>query len=349
MSSLSLLSLRTVAFLVVALGFLSTLANALSVSGTVLIFARDDTSAASAYSGLQGYGIPYQVVVVPSSGATLPTLTSSSTVGNYAAIVVLSEVAYSYDNGFHSALTTEQWQQLYDYQSTFGVRMVRLDVYPTSEFGATTAIPGVGCCAADIDQLVSITNSTGFPTAGMKTGAGMTTQGVYHYPATITNSSIAWEVAQFAAGGPFLSATTAAVINRIGKRQQMVWFMGWTTGWSATSNFLQHAWIHWALRGLYPGFRRVYFSTQIDDMFLPTALYQVQDVFRYVCLIHADLFQPSGTTFRIRPSDLDSHVTWMKSINSRMPSGSSYFIEMAHNGNGNILVSCPCINPAQLS
>lgn len=30
----------------------------------------------------------------------------------------------------------------------------------------------------------------------------------------------------------------------------MVWFMGWATDWSQTSNYLQHAYIHWITRGL---------------------------------------------------------------------------------------------------
>lgn len=307
------------AFVAVLSGFFSSFVVALNTSSTVLIFARDAPSAASAYSGLRGYGIPYEVVEVPSTGVTLPLLNSSSTGGNYGAIVVLSEVAYSYTNGFYSALSTAQWQQLYDYQTAFGVRMVRLDVYPGADFGTTTAIPGTGCCDSGVEQLISITNATAFPTAGIKTGQGMTTRGLYHYPAVITNSSIAWEIAQFGAAGSFSSATTAAVINQFDRRQQMVWFSGWGTGWSATSSLLQHAWIHWATRGLYVGFRRIHFSTQIDDVFLPTALYQ-----------------PSGTTFRLRPDDLANHATWTQSINSRMPAGSKYFIELAYNGNGNI-------------
>lgn len=113
----------------------SVAAAAISVSNTILVFARDSTSANVATLGLQGYGIPYQVVLVPQSGATLPTLNSSTTTGNYGGILVLSEVSYQYTTGFLSALSTDQWNQLYAYQTAFGVRMVRLDVFPSTDLG----------------------------------------------------------------------------------------------------------------------------------------------------------------------------------------------------------------------
>lgn len=98
-------------------------------------------------------------------------------------------------------------------------------------------------------------------------GAGISTQGLWHYPSIINNATIATEIAQFAPAGQFVSSTillvngfhtnnaqttttTAGVINNIGGRLQMVFFMGWATDWSPTSNFLQHAYIHWMTRGL---------------------------------------------------------------------------------------------------
>lgn len=102
----------------------------------------------------------------------------------------------------------------------------------------------------------------------------------------------------------------------------MVFFISFATDWSATSNYLQHSWITWATRGLYTGFRRVYFSTQVDDMFLTSSIYR-----------------PAGTTFRITAPDLDQHVTWTRDINSRMSPGSTYFMEIGHNGNGNIEIA----------
>lgn len=107
----------------------------LEVDSTILVFARDSVSSEAATSGMKGYGIPYEVVLVPQSGITLPTLNSSSTTGNYGGIIIISELAYEYISGWTSALTPTQWTALYDYQTTFKVRMVRLDVYPGSDTG----------------------------------------------------------------------------------------------------------------------------------------------------------------------------------------------------------------------
>jgi len=151
------------------LAIFSSVANCLSVSSTILVFARDDTSAYSATSGLQGHGIPYQTIIVPSSGVTLPALNSSIDSGNYGGFIVVGEVSYEYNGSWSSALTTAQWSQLYDYQTAFGTRMVRLDVYPGPDFGVTTAIAGAGCCDTGVEQLISITNDTAFPTARLNT------------------------------------------------------------------------------------------------------------------------------------------------------------------------------------
>ena len=50
-----------------------------------------------------------------------------------------SAVSYDYGGttGFQSALTNDQWNQLYAYQLAFGVRMVQYDVYPGPLYGST--------------------------------------------------------------------------------------------------------------------------------------------------------------------------------------------------------------------
>jgi hypothetical protein len=298
---------------------------AITVSSTILVFARDQASSYSATSGLNAYGIPYELVLVPIGGITLPTLNSSATAGNYGGIITLSEVSYEYSDGWYSAINTTQWQQIYDYQTAFGVRLVRLDVYPDGDFGCTTTVTSQGCCDT-AEQLLSFTDVSAFPTAGLNVGATMSTVGLWHYPATITDPTTTVEIAAFApaTGGDasdsqFTTTSTAAVINTFGTRQQLVWFTSWATDWAATSNFIMHAHIHWMTRGLYVGFRRVYFQPQVDDMHLATYLYI-----------------PDGGRFRARPSDMAAHVAWQADLNSRLPAGSSFTVEIGHNGNGDI-------------
>jgi hypothetical protein len=138
-----------------------------STSGTVLVIARDSVSAYSATSGLNSYGIPYQLLIVPQDGIALPSLNDTANIGNFGVIVLLSEVSYDYGNvtGFHSALTAAQFATIYTYQLAFGVRMVRLDVFPSADSGTTVI---AGCCGAGVEQLLSITDDTGFETAGLK-------------------------------------------------------------------------------------------------------------------------------------------------------------------------------------
>jgi hypothetical protein len=288
-----------------------------SVAANILVIARDTASAGVASSGLNSYGIPFTTLIVPQAGVALPSL-NTSTGGNFGGIVVASEVSYDYGaTGYQSALTTDQWNQLYAYQLAYGVRMVQYDVYPGPNYGATAV--GGGCCNTGVEQDISFTDISDFPTSGLRTGAGVSTEGLWHYPATISNTTSTKQIAAFAANSVTSTDTTAAVINNFDGREQMAFFIGFDTTWSATSNYLQHAWITWITRGLYAGYRRVNLNTQIDDMFL-----------------ESDIYYPNGTTFRIRNEDMDNIRDWIQTINAKMNAGSIYFPEVGHNGNGNI-------------
>ncbi|KAG9237924.1 hypothetical protein BJ875DRAFT_540047 [Amylocarpus encephaloides] len=295
--------------------------SAAGTKSTFLVFARDAASAYSAYSGLNDYGIPYELVIVPAAGITLPPLQSSDTnpVGNYGGFVVLAEVSYEDSAGnWGSAITAAQWTTIYNYQTKFGVRMIRLDVFPSEATGTRS----VGsCCADTVDQPLYISDTSQFPTAGLKQGVKLSSLGLYHYPAAITDSTTTTQFALFSPVSGFSDVTVAGVINNFSGRKQMVFFMPMAMDWSLTSSVLTHAWIHWATRGLYAGYRRLLLNTQVDDMFLLTTIWD------------------DSTTFRITPADLATHVQWQGSVLSKMPVGSNYTIEIGHNGNGNIEAS----------
>jgi hypothetical protein len=298
------------------------LAAGANVQGTVLILARDAYSASTASSGLESYGIPYQTLLVPQTGATLPALNSSGTEGNFGGIIVMSALSYNYGSDYRSALTDAQWNDLYRYQDNFGVRMVRLDEFPGAGFGTRLARENSGCCATGVEQLVSFTDLSGFPTANLKADAGVSTKGLWHYPAVVVDTATTKQIAKFGPSGDFTEDTTAAIINTFAGRQQMVFFISWATDWSLTSNFLQHAYIHWMTRGLFLGKRKVHLNPQVDDMQLSTELYR-----------------PAGSEFKVRTADLDAHIPWQSGINGRLPEGSDFRLEIGHNGNGDIIAA----------
>lgn len=302
------------------------LVGSAAVKSTILILARDQDSARQVSSGFNAYGIPFQTLLVPQGGVALPTLNSSSG-GEFGGIVALSGLAYDYgNNSWRSAMTDDQWQQLYTYQVNYGVRMAQYDVYPQDAFG--TKVIG-NCCNNGVEQLISFTNTSSFPQAGLKIGAGMSTQGLYHYITQIVDSTTTWEIAQFAANSQFSTPSTAAVINRFNGREQMVFFTTWATDWSPTSNYLQHAAITWLTRGLYAGFRRVNLNAQIDDMMLSTPTYS------------------TNIEYRVTTADLSTIKAWVPKVNAKMNPGSFFKPEIGYNGNGNIIASDPdSTNPA---
>ncbi|KJZ79795.1 hypothetical protein HIM_00509 [Hirsutella minnesotensis 3608] len=308
---------RAVAFLGVFSGIASA-AN--TVDSTVLIIGKNDADIAKASMGLDGYGIPYEKLMIPQTGGPLPQLNTSMTQGRYGGIVVIGSV--SYDMGgdqFRSALQDAQWNTLYAYQTAFKVRMVRLEEFPGPTFGSAAVVANGGCCDNNTEQLISLTSTDAFPAAGLKTNAGVSTKGLWHYPASITDPATTKEFASFAPAGTFTSKSTAAVISNFAGREQMAWFITWSPDWSATSSFLQHAYIHWMTRSLFVGKRKVHLSPQVDDVHLET-----------------DMYRPVGNKFRLRPGDLDAHVAWQRRLNSRLPAGSDVRLEMGHNGNGDI-------------
>ncbi|KAI9744748.1 MAG: hypothetical protein M1818_001673 [Claussenomyces sp. TS43310] len=295
-----------------------TASYGLIFNSTALIIAVDKLNADKGSYLLNSYGIDHDDVIVPESGCSLPALETSSG-GNYGLIIVVSQVQYN-DT---TVLTDTQWNSLYDYQTKYGVRMVQLYVVPGEDFGVQQVAP---CCQDTVEQNVTLVadgQTNHFPTAGLRV-ANMSSIGLYHFGASIldANSSSTNAVFNFLPNSVIDNTTVAAVINNLPSgRQQFVTFMD-AGNWSETSTIMNHAWVQWGYRGLYQGFRRIIFGTQVDDLFLQTVRYSTDVI------------------FRLRAPDLYEHVQWTYDINRRVAAvnnGSSYFTEFGFNANGNLI------------
>lgn len=306
---------------------------------TALVIATDSSSAAEAVSILQGYGQPVEFLAMPQNVTALPSLetlnSDGTSVGNYGLIIIMSLCVYNYGGttGWASAITAQQFNAIYAYQAKYNVRTIYLDSFPGWFSGVALATGPDGCCASD-EQYVYMLNSSLVPTAGLRV-ANMSTIGLWHYPATITNSTTTSAFLEFAANTEYASPSVAGVIQTISGREQMIFFLDGGT-WSLTTNYLSHIWFHWGYRGLYNGYRRVAMHQQslsctllvlivVDDMFLDTDIWNTTTI--------ADL---DGQRSRINSSDLTIHMEWVPQFIQSLNPGSVYFLETGFNGNGNM-------------
>ncbi|KAK6532555.1 hypothetical protein TWF281_006740 [Arthrobotrys megalospora] len=297
----------------------------------VLILAPDAGTAALTEQPLDGYGMAWDTFIVPKEGIDLPALTSNNSDGsitcNYNIIAMHSQLSYEYSpNNWRSALTADQLSQIYAYQVTCGVRMVHFNIWPGNYAFGADAIGG--CCNKGDDQNVTLIADVAaerFPSAGLKS-TPLSLSGLYHVPSKIIDTNLTQTTAflEFGPNAQYADTTVGGVINTFPDgRSQMVFFCSFAS-WSPTSAYLNHIWIHWATHGLYDGYRRALFSTQIDDVLLGTEAWD------------------TGITYRTTVTDMIVHADWVNDVNTRLAKtnpGSHYVVELGLNGNGNILQS----------
>jgi hypothetical protein len=146
----------------VASTIVQTAHAAVTVNSTLLILSREPNATLSGTAVLQGYGIPYQVVDLSLPAAGFPQLNSTADAGNFGGIVAVSSRVSSSGDDWNKALSAQQWKELYRYQEAFGVRLVRLNTWPSEEFGVQS-VGGV----VTADQPVAITNANDFTSANI--------------------------------------------------------------------------------------------------------------------------------------------------------------------------------------
>jgi hypothetical protein len=93
------------------------------------------------------------------------------------------------------------------------------------------------------------------------------------------NNAIAQPVLHFEPSVSFPESTVAAALITHPGYQQLSIFVPFVF-FSLTSMLLGHLWFQWSTRSIYPGFRRIMFSTHVDDVFLPTPVQLDQPDFR---------------------------------------------------------------------
>ncbi|EGX52970.1 hypothetical protein AOL_s00007g306 [Orbilia oligospora ATCC 24927] len=315
----------------------------ISVNTKALILATDGSGKA-AIGTLNGYGIPYDNIVMTDSGYTLPTLTNSDGSCKYGVIVAFRQLYNSNSKGsWVSFIGSDQWQKIYDYQVACGVRLIHLGAVPNQWDFACSLVSSND--ATESNSLYSTNHQffldidvakAEFPTANLKNPKNARFASTWHTPGWCDDTLLqyAWGMTSqnaFLYNEPLkltnpasgtlatVSQPALGVINRYSSgREQMVFFTTFAQ-WAEASIYMNHIWINWAFRGIIPGRRQVLLGLQVDDLLLPTAVYA------------------ANYTYRITVDDVVNHAKWQVDLNKRLAAsnpGSEVFLEFGFNGNG---------------
>lgn len=276
-----------------------------TLEARILVVSADgkETTLPAIRQALDYMGTPYRVHVVTSApGALTASFLASGTQGNYQGVILAtSSLGYTRNGTWTLALSTAEWQALWDYEAAYGVRQVTWYTFPTADLGFAAA--------------------TSRDTATSPIATNLTTEGraVFHYlagPIEIRNT-FAYLAKPLAGTVPLLvdgagNALAAVRTYPDGRENLSMTFDGneFTTHSIATA----YGAIDWVTRGLFLGYRRVFASPQIDDLFL-----------------ESDIF--TGGIYRMTGADIRASETWQS--NRRGSYGSPTFtLSWAFNGEG---------------
>jgi len=303
-----------------------------SISMKALVLSTKDVDNKFITLNFQSYGIPYDMLQF--SKSNLPkgnlTLYDSNNDPKYNIIVIHGGyLSYESNGSWVSSLTPEQWAYLEEYEAKNKIRRIVIEEEVSTN--PQIALENSNQWGATKDnQPLIVENSSEikkiFSDARMKINAPINVNGIYHTRVKIVDSSIAKPFLYYSDNGN--KGGVAAIISKYPNgREKMSFFFGFGD-WSQSSLFLNHLWLTWGTRSLFNGFRRVYFTPHIDDVFLSTELVDVK---------HNQEYSKYSEDFRTKPYDYMKIAQFQKNVLSIMPKGSFYRVELAFNGNGMLL------------
>jgi peptidoglycan/xylan/chitin deacetylase (PgdA/CDA1 family) len=231
------------------------------VDARVLVITADgtDPAATAAQVALTRLGTPFDVHDATHGARLTAAQLASGNHGRYNAVILDRGALLT--SGGASAFTNDEWQALATYEATFGVRRAALYTLPDAGYGFASTV-----------GTASGTVSAHCTAAGQAIFAGANCAN----PIAIAGSVVYTAAAADANSVPLLvdDAGHALALTRSypDGREALALTFDQIDGAAHTMQLLYGV-VRWASRGLFLGERHVYAGVQIDDLFLPSAMY----------------------------------------------------------------------------
>jgi len=242
------------------------------------------------------------------------------------------EVYDESENSWKSVLTADQWSELDEYEASHRVRRVVVNQFPkprssNTEWGGyekgQVMTQSIVCADNDITEKI-------FNEARVRRSAPLTSEGLIHSNVEFSEDDGVIPVLYFKPNDTIIKKTLAAAIFDIGDGREVLTFFIQFTSESITTTILNHLWIAWASRGLIPGYRRVLFTPQIENVFLTTSV--IDDSLP----ITTDFKDALTHKYRATVKDYESIMNFMNNLSKThsLNYGSLLKMELVFNGKG---------------
>ena len=300
----------------------ATTCSAPTIDAKVLVIAADGKEAdlPAIQQALDDLGTPYTVYTAASTPNGLTPDKLSSGCHGYYQGVILTDGDLSYNNGtsWVSALSSQEWTNLWTYESTMKVREISWYTYPTADYGYQASTAAFDSTNQPLATTLTTQGKSTFPYLNAATP--VTLQYAYVYQAKALTDGLTTPLLTDAQGNAL------AAIHTYSDGRQVL-----SLTYDSNPNvlhdiLLSQGLVSWVTNGLFLGERHIYLTPQIDDIFidgeewLPTT----------PCGTNVDSLT---STYRINGTDWNATSNW-QTTTQKNAILAKLTLTMAFNGEG---------------
>jgi hypothetical protein len=248
---------------------------------------------------LDGLGTPYTIWVAADRPGQLTAARLSSGCHAFYQAALLTNATLGYSNNgvwVNNPLSTTEWQTLYAYEASFGIRQVNWYASPSPATGFNWSSGSVDTAKTPLSASLTTQGRTVFPY--VRQGASIPIQGAFTYLATPLTDG---------ATTPLMTDThghALAAIRAFPDGRQALSLTFGTNPTLIQNLVLWYGLINWATRGLFVGQRHAYLPIMVDDLFSPGAYFTPDRP--------CDQPTISGVSYRTTGSDLTAFTAWAR-------------------------------------
>lgn len=290
----------------------------------VLVVATDGTEAdlPAIKQALDYLGTPYTVYqAAQTPNGLTPSLLASGCHGYYQGIILTNgALVYNNGSGYVSALSQQEWINLWAYQAQMNVRLVSWYTNPTTDYGYQAVTGTLDTSSTPLNITLTTAGRSTF--SYIPSSATIPVQYAYTYLANALTDGSSTPLLTDASGHAL------GVVHTTSDGRQTLSLAFDSNPTLLHDIVLSYGLINWLTRGLFLGERKVYMSPQVDDLFIDDSDWTPATP----CGTPVD---ETGTTYRLSGSDFQGMVSWQS--NQRAQSVTQNLtLTMAFNGSGTV-------------